>query len=122
MGAKIFDLYGVWEPDLTAASQRLELALGVRFSLHDSEYLGGDYYRAKHQGADIILQVNYLHFIKNWTEPEYKEFGVLLRISNASEPDVLRACLEQSGNSGTVWLRRTVVDGKKREVIRRGVN
>ncbi|MFP2906026.1 hypothetical protein ACLESD_13395 [Pyxidicoccus sp. 3LFB2] len=119
MAAKTYDLYGIKEGDLAELSQALAPVLGVRFVLHDSDYLGGSYYRAELQGGVIKLQVNYLPFTKDWAEAEYKEYGMLLRVDAVQGADALRAAIEQGVAGTVVWLRRVVLENGRKVLSRK---
>lgn len=116
---KVFDMYGVQGLDLCAAAQIVELAFGVPLLPHESDYMGGDYFRAEYNGGVVTVQHNYLEPMKSWSEPEYQGFSLILRVNNASEPDVIRECLERCGGGRIVWLERNIVEGRKLKVLRR---
>ncbi|RKG71948.1 hypothetical protein [Corallococcus terminator] len=114
---KVFDQYGVWEADVEAAILKLEPALGIPFKPHNSTYLGGDYYLAKHQGGELALRPNYLDFTKSWVVPEHKAFRTLLLVSNIQDPDAVQRLLKERCGGSVVWLRRDAITGRKSELL-----
>ncbi|RKG60570.1 hypothetical protein D7X30_06435 [Corallococcus sp. AB011P] len=118
MTAKVFDEYGVWEPDVEAALRTLGPVLGIPFNAHYSDYLGGDYYRASYQGGEVAIRPNYLYFTKSWAAEEHREFSTLLFVSGIADPDGLRQLLQERCGSRVVWLKRVSVEkNRKSEVI-----
>jgi hypothetical protein len=52
-------LYGIRSTDLEQIKQQLEIALGVEFQRHESDYRGGDYFRCEESSLGrLILQRN----------------------------------------------------------------
>ena len=52
-------LYGIRSTDLEQIKQQLEIALGVEFQRHESDYRGGDYFRCDDSSLGrLILQRN----------------------------------------------------------------
>lgn len=79
---KTYDLYGFKDADLEAVQAVVERALTIKFNLHESSYLGGEYYRFGNIGEEeFILQRNFNSFEQEWTEAEFKEISVLLYVN-----------------------------------------
>lgn len=52
-------LYGIRSTDLEQIKKQLEIALGVEFQRHESDYRGGDYFRCEDSSlGSLILQRN----------------------------------------------------------------
>lgn len=77
------DTYGFKGQSLEKARDYIEVALGIKFKLHDSSYLGGDYYRSGTQtGEHYILRRNW-DIVQNEVEyEEYMEYPVLLQVED----------------------------------------
>lgn len=51
--------FGINSTDLESAAQALGALLNMRFARHESDFRGGDYYRAESQQGTLFLQKNY---------------------------------------------------------------
>jgi hypothetical protein len=83
---KHFDLYGFGEAnDLDLAKQQLESVLGIRFSLHESSFHGGEYYRyGDIGGEEFLVQRNYDPTTDEWAEEAFQKHPIILYV-NATE-------------------------------------
>jgi hypothetical protein len=79
---KRFDLYGNPEASLEAAARQVGEALGVTFELHDSYYLGGDYYLWRGEGSqELSIQENFEDEEGYLAEGDHPSFKTLLYAS-----------------------------------------
>ena len=79
------NLFGVNSSNLEKAASILEKKLEVVFTLHESSFRGGDYYRYDNKNEDeIILQKNYDFVTQEWSEEEFSDYPFLLYISSRS--------------------------------------
>ena len=76
---KTYLLFGIEGDQLEVARARIERALRIKMELHDSDYLGGEYYRLGHVGGEhFILRKNFNEFEQEWTEPSCMHCALLL--------------------------------------------
>jgi hypothetical protein len=102
------DLYGLRTDDLEAARVVAERVLGVTLEPRNSSYYGGDYYRKRSDNADdVILQINNDGEADGWAEPDYREFGVLLRVFSPADGDRYKKALT-CPHCGFIPLERSV--------------
>lgn len=86
------NLFGASALELDAARTVLEQVLGTVLETHESEYRGGDYFRLEKDGAEFVLQANFLEDDGETAEAEYPDADVLLYVSgDASAVDGLVA-------------------------------
>jgi hypothetical protein len=105
----VYDTYGLITKDLEKAKESLENLLGISLQLHESEYMGGLYYRAGLPGREsYVLQKNDCGE-EGWTEEEYQELGTILKISESTRADLVREVLLNSGSEKIFHIRRGVV-------------
>ena len=68
--------------------------VGISMQLHDSMYLGGDYYRAESSGGEYFeLLHNFNSFEDEWTEPDHKTATFLLYVNETQRAAVVREVL-----------------------------
>jgi hypothetical protein len=97
-------LFGIVGENLDTARQAVEAALGIRMVLHDSMYLGGDYFRFDSSDAEeFILQNNFNTFEDEWTEPAHSSYKVLLYASRTTRGAEIRNALEGVGD--LLWTK-----------------
>ena len=78
-----FDLYGYKDDHtLTQFVSEVEKLLKVAFEIHNSYYRGGDYYIYNfNNNENVIIQTNYNKIEKEFTEPVFKDFKVLIYVN-----------------------------------------
>ncbi|MGQ0520791.1 MAG: hypothetical protein ACT4PX_06550 [Actinomycetota bacterium] len=78
-----FELYGWRDVTLRKASELLSAAIGARFELHSSDYLGGDYFRGTGpDGARITVQPNVADDEGYLIEQDFPEHRTLVYLSD----------------------------------------
>jgi hypothetical protein len=79
---KRHELYG-WRPlALREASEHLAAATGATFALHDSDYLGGDYFLGEGpNGERISVQENFADDEGYLMEPDFPDHATLVYVS-----------------------------------------
>ena len=79
-------LFGLTGNDLADATTRIQCALGIAMSAHESSYRGGEYYRARDVGEEhFILQTNFDFTEGDWAEPQFSEHALLLYANEVSD-------------------------------------
>jgi hypothetical protein len=105
----IYDTYGLTTKDLEEAKESLENLLGISLQPHESEYMGGLYYRTGLPGKEsYVLQKNDCEE-EGWTEEEYQELGAILRVSKSTRADLVREVLLNSSPEKILHIRRGVI-------------
>lgn len=110
------DLYGFSSDDLDGLARVVASSLGVRFSLHESLYHGGDYYLAddENRSATFRLQSNrdLLESVPTdaWAEPEFREYPSLLYIDGTVAPLEIQKAILETLKDGVTLLRREAMD------------
>ena len=105
--AKVHDLYGATNFSMGEFRAEVEKVLGIKFNLHDSLYIGGDYFRAGElTGEKFVIQLNHFEFDgePETAEPDYSDYPVILQISSTDRGDDLRKKLGRV--AGLEFLRR----------------
>lgn len=78
----MYEMYGWHSMPLEQGAELLAAATGVTFALHDSFYLGGDYYRAAGpDGGRMTVQDNFEDEDGCLKEPDFPEHRTLVYIS-----------------------------------------
>ncbi len=107
---KSYDLYGLISSDLEKLAQDLGQILGVTFSLHESSYRGGDYYRSGMPGQEeFILQSNYDQIEDEVVEPEFPTYAALLYVGPTDHSAEIKDRIEMEMKSDAVLLRHRVL-------------
>lgn len=108
---RTFDTYCVSVDDLEAARAQVERAIALQFVLHDSMFWGGDYYLANSdEFGEISIRHNYNTYTHELNEPDHPNCRIIVSVSNAAHPDVLKSRLTENGLR---LLRRAIIeDGK----------
>jgi len=96
---RAYDLYGSKQSNLDFARSIVEKALGVRFTAHESDWRGGEYFRYRREGDEsFMLQLN----VGDDDEPAelvFPEYLVLLYIERTTRSDEIRSLLaERAGD------------------------
>ena len=104
-----FDLYGFQNSKLEVTKLLLESALNVAFSTHESAYRGGKYFR---QGNLIEEHFELLRNIDLFdgrpSEPDFKDYPVLLYVNRTSRSDFLQNLFKEKIPS-SVLLRHELI-------------
>ena len=83
---KRFDLFGTKEQTLTETADAVARAIGVSFELHESGYLGGEYFRSLGlEGEEVLVQANAEDEEGYLTEPDFADFPTLVYVNRGSE-------------------------------------
>ena len=88
---KSIDVYGFQSDNINELAQRLSGILNIEFSLHDSLYRGGAYYRSAIPGKEeFVLQRNKDLVDNELAEPEFPQFPILLYIDPTERSEEIR--------------------------------
>ena len=91
---KSYDLYGFKSPNFETVRTAIEQTLAFKFNLHESLYLGGEYYRFGNIGEEeFILLNNYNSTEQDWTEAEFQEMGILLYVGGTKRSEEIKRML-----------------------------
>lgn len=91
---RTYDLYGSRSDSLSEMCMALASVLGVTFELHDSDYMGGDYYVAGSlAGEHFIVCKNVIRNCDDMPEPDYPEFTIIVEVNANERPDDVRQLL-----------------------------
>ena len=92
-----YDLYGTHAPDLEAAKEGVEKALGCTFELHESDYIGV-YYRVQ-LGVEesVTIRSNRDPEDGSPAEADFPSEQIMISIDDTARSDELRRCLLSSG-------------------------
>jgi hypothetical protein len=111
---RTFDTYCANVDDLEAARAQVERAVALQFVLHDSMYWGGDYYLAdSDEFGEISIRHNYNTYTHSLNEPDHPNCRIIVSVSKAAQPDVLKSRLTQNGLR---LLRRAVIEDGKSQI------
>ncbi len=90
-----YDLYEIQAKTLEEARETVEKALEIVFSVHESSYHGGKYYRLNDiDQENFILQNNYDPFENEWFEDEFKEAKSLLYVNKTDRKEEIKCKLK----------------------------
>jgi len=78
-------VFGSTSDDLPRLARELSARLGVTFELHDSSFRGGDYYRARTERGEMILQNNHDAFNDELAEASWPGMKSLLYVDISDE-------------------------------------
>jgi|RhiMetdeSRZDD1v2_1073273.scaffolds.fasta_scaffold925405_2 hypothetical protein len=107
---KSYDLYGFTSDNLDKLAESLGRTLGVTFSLHESSYRGGDYYRSGTPGQEeFVLQSNYDQIEDEIAEPEFPKYSTLLYVGPTDHSEEIKDRIEMEMKSAAVLLRHRVL-------------
>jgi hypothetical protein len=85
---KRYDTYGSRDLSLEAAAGIVTKAFGVVFRLHESDNLGGDYFRGQGPGIErAILHHNIEYPEEQLYGPEFPDHRILLHLTPKDESD-----------------------------------
>lgn len=102
-----YDLYGFSSSDISHLAAILSRALSIEWILHESDFKG-KYYRFGMPGEEeFILQYNFdeRENEKEWNEPEFKQYPVVLYINNTQRSEEIRKLLIDVMRDTVVQLR-----------------
>jgi hypothetical protein len=102
------DLYGAKGLELDELTRRVSEVLSREFSLHDSLYYGGGYYRSGIvddeeiliMSNDVTMEDEGLEYL----EPDFSDYPLLLRVDETTRGDEIKRQLEVI--SSLTFLRR----------------
>ena len=103
------DLYGSTTLSMAELRHAVENTLDIAFSLNDSAYKGGEYFRAGDLGGEeFVIQRNTFEFDneEEVAEPDYVQYPVIFWIAWTERGDELRE--ELTKITGLDFLRRMV--------------
>jgi len=107
---KSYDLYGFISDDLNELAKSLEHRLSVLFTLHESSYRGGTYYRSGIPGQEeFILQRNYDPLENELAEPEFPEYPIILYIGPTERSKEIKDWINAEMKLEAVLLRHRVL-------------
>jgi hypothetical protein len=101
--------FGFTSTQLTHVTQHLETLFNVHFELHESDWRGGDYYRAELPYGEILVQNNYDLMDKEPFEEDWPEKRVIVYLDGGDDKDwsVLVEKLCSAGETlGVVFLEK----------------
>lgn len=94
-------LFGFKDSDIEVIRSALEESLKNKFSLHDSLYLGGEYYRYKNEEKEIFILRRNIDLLDNeLAEHAHPEFNILLYVENAKQINKIQDLIVNSSVNG----------------------
>ena len=101
-------MYGCRLKDLETARTRVERVLQIGLEAHYSDYHGGDYYRLDSgSGESILLKRNFDAVEGEWFEDEFKEYPILLYVSETQRAEDIENRLASSDSEFALLRRKT---------------
>lgn len=95
---KIFDTYCSGAAELEPARLKLEGVLSVQCVLHESDFWGGEYYIARSaEIGKIAIRKNRNRFTGGLNVPEFPDCDIIVSVSAAPDPDIIRSRLLAGG-------------------------
>lgn len=107
--SQAYDLYGTTTMSIVQLRDIIVEALGITFTLHDSAFRGGTYFRAGDLGGEeFVIQRNSFEFDdeQEVAEPEFAHYPVIFWVAWTERGDELRE--ELAVIEGLDFLRRRV--------------
>lgn len=101
----VYDVYGA-HLGLSAAAALISQTLGIEMEARTSDYLG-DYYGTPFPDDTIEVVANLAHDPEDLPYEEYRQYSVIVEISEVPNPDEIRSALERAGFE---HLEREVID------------
>jgi hypothetical protein len=81
-----FDLFGARIGGLSTIGTVVGNAAGLEFHLHESGYLGGEYFRGTGEGAvEVLIQTNFEDDEGYLVEPEFSAFPTLIYVNDSND-------------------------------------
>ncbi len=90
---KRFDLYGARSGSLDEVREAIERRLGREFVLHESSYVGGEYFRVAGPPEEILIQAHIPDDEGYFAEPDFQEWSVLVYVNDSTRWDEVDALL-----------------------------
>ncbi len=84
---KRFDLYGAHNSSLEEVLDAIQHNLDSEFALHDSDYLGGEYFRSASPREEILVQPNSPDDEGYCPEPDFEEWPILVYVNKSERWD-----------------------------------
>lgn len=94
---KRFDLYGACRGSLQDVRDAIEQGLGSEFALHESGFLGGEYFRSVTPAEEILIQANTPDQEGYSPEPEFKEWAILVYVNDSTRWDEVDRLMSRIG-------------------------
>jgi hypothetical protein len=107
MSSQSYDLYGSKRMSIAHLRDAISNALGITFTLHDSAFRGGTYFRVgDFGGEEFVIQQNIFEFDneEEIAEPEFAHYPVIFWIAWTERGDEFREKLTAA--EGLDFLRR----------------
>ncbi|MGE0406804.1 MAG: hypothetical protein AB7O65_10925 [Candidatus Korobacteraceae bacterium] len=101
-------MYGLRSKSLEQAAAIVSLLLGVTFELHDSLFLGGDYFLAEMQEGTICIQPNYDAFHNETFQVSWPSDQFLLCFDGPVDAHWESYTLLLSSSKDAVFLSRSM--------------
>jgi hypothetical protein len=106
-----YDVYGVRGLSLDTARSIIEAALGLSFTERESGYYGGKYYKHRlGHGQEVMLFNNFDDARADWVRRPYKDYHVLLEVSDFPDMNAIQRRLLTSSAGITLLRTRTIDD------------
>ena len=102
----IFDVYGFQSNNLDELAKILAKLLNVTWVLRESSYIGEYYSLEINSSEDFQLRYNYSEEDEGWAELDFKEYLILLYISESPRFAEIEQILLGSVKINAVLLRR----------------
>ena len=97
-------IIGFKAENISAVSEPISRATGVKPELHDSLYRGE--YDLFSMPEHVIVKYNFVDSTGDWEAEGFKEFGVLMRVAETDRPEYFEALARDIGFDPVV-IRRT---------------
>ncbi len=108
-----FDLYGFFGVTIDDVAANLEKALATTFVARDSSYKG-EYYNASGEGDENFdLEENFNKIEKDWTEPDFEQYPVILYVSDTRNAHEIEARMQKVMGKNMKLLRREEVQSQE---------
>lgn len=114
--AKNYLLYGFLTNEIDEIASYLSNIIGIEFVPHESYYRHGNYYRWEDFKLDssCILQQNQdnksINHIDYFTEPNFKEYKLLLYVEEASNSSLIETKMRNLLNKKAVLLKKQIIE------------
>ncbi|MBA3874620.1 MAG: hypothetical protein H0X30_36285 [Anaerolineae bacterium] len=102
-----YDLYGFHSGDLNQIATKLEAILNISWVARHSSFIGDYFEFGEPRGEIFTLQTNFDDYEDDWMEPKFKEYLVLLYISNTMRSTELETLISNSMSETASLLRHS---------------
>lgn len=89
------DLYAIPSNDLEALKTLIEKVLQIQFVRHESDSLGGNYYRFKQGEGELILHFNRDAIDDEFIDDRYPHCGLLFHVEEMSNYQEIEKILKE---------------------------